>query len=353
MEFLLADDELKELRRIQRKFTTHRSRYIKATVLIMLHRKFSVSEIQDLLGIDDNSVYRYAKAFRQVGLEEYLNDHFKPYSGKLSDAQEKALDAHLKNYCYPNAQAICTYIEQTFGVRYTKTGLVPLLHRLGYTYKQTKIVPGKADEAQQVAFLEQTLPEILAEVHDGQAEVYFADAAHPMHNTVSSRGWIKKGTDFEVAGNSGRKRLNINAAINATDPTRVVYDIPETVDAASTKRICQKLLSKHRRKTIYLICDNARYNHNKALSEWAADKRIKLVFLPTYSPNLNLIERLWRFLRQQIINSTYFEKFDQFKHEILSFLDNLQHYKKELKSLLALNFRTVGGTSFYSQTTLV
>jgi transposase-like protein len=83
MECLLADDELKELQRIQRKFTTHRSRYIKATVLIMLHRKFSVSEIEDLLGIDDNSVYRYAKAFRQVGLEEYLNDHFKPCSELL------------------------------------------------------------------------------------------------------------------------------------------------------------------------------------------------------------------------------------------------------------------------------
>lgn len=350
MEFLLSEDELKELRKIQKKFTTQRSRYIKATVLIMLHRQVSIPTIEDFLGIDDNSIYRYVKAYRQLGLEDYMKDNYKPYSGKLSEEQEKLLDAHLRGTCYPNTQSICAHIQQTFGVQYTRTGMVPLLHRLGYEYKQTKVVPGKADEDQQVAFLEETLPQILAEVQGGQAEAYFADAAHPTHNTVSSRGWIKKGADFEIAGNSGRKRLNINAAINATDPTKLVYDTPQTVDASSTRRICQKLLGKHKRKTIYLICDNARYNHNKELNEWAAGKRIKLIFLPTYSPNLNLIERLWRFLRQHIINSTYYERFDEFKQEIVLFLNNLNLYKEELKSLLTLNFRTVGGTSFYSQT---
>lgn len=351
MEFTLSESELKELREIQKKFGTHRRRYIKATVLIMLHRKVRVWEIGDFLGIDDNTVYRYAESYRKVGLPTYMEDHFHPYEGKLSEEQEKALEAHLRQICYPNAHSICVYIRQTFGVSYTPTGLVALLHRLGFVYKQTQVVPGKADEAKQVEFLEQTLPQILAEVRAGQAEVYFADAAHPTHNTVSSKGWIKKGQRFEIEGNSGRERLNINAAINGVDPSQLVYNTPQTVNAESTRDIAEQLRRKHGDKTVYLICDNARYNHNKELNEWTQGKTVKLVFLPTYSPNLNLIERLWRFLRQHIINSTYFERFEQFRQQIVTFLETLHLYQDELKSLLTLNFRTVGGRSFYSQNT--
>jgi hypothetical protein len=180
-----------------------------------------------------------------------MEDHFQPYAGKLSEEQEKALEAHLRQTCYPNAQSVCAYIEEAFGISYTPTGLVALLHRLGFVYKQTKVVPGKADDAAQVKFLEETLPQILTEVDQGQAVLYFADATHPTHNTVSSRGWIKQGQAFEIAGNSGRKRLNINAALNGNDPTQLVYNTPETVNAASTRNLAEQLLVKHSGKRVY------------------------------------------------------------------------------------------------------
>ncbi|WP_197494058.1 SMI1/KNR4 family protein [Lewinella sp. 4G2] len=79
--------------------------------------------------------------------------------------------------------------------------------------------------------------------------------------------------------------------------------------------------------------------------------RIDFVYLPTYSPNLNLIERLWHFMRVKILNSTYYEKSSEFKSAIVSFLGGIKLYKEELRSLLTLNFRTVGGTSVHlSQT---
>lgn len=350
MDFQLSESELQELRRIQKKYSTHRQRYIKATVLIMLHRAYSVAAIEDCLGIDDNTVYRFSKSYKEVGMKKYMDDNFKPYSGKLSTEQERQLDEHLRANCYADSKGICTWILAEFGVKYTPTGLVHLLHRLGYEYKQTKVVPGKANDAAQLTFLEETLPKILSEAEKGEAEVYFSDAVHPTHNTVSGRGWIKKGENFEIAGNSGRQRLNINAAINARKPEHVVYNTPESVNSQSTKDLCQQLLRKHRRKKTYVICDNARYNHNTELSKWVQGTRVELVFLPTYSPNLNLIERLWRMLRQKIINSVYFEHFQQFRQEIIDFLDNLNLYKNDLKTLLTLNFRTVGGTSVYSQT---
>lgn len=348
MKIALTSEELQELRKLQQKPGLHRRRYIKVTVIIMLYQGHEVKIIESALGIDDNTIYRYGKAYKKVGVKKYIEDGYIPYTGKLSEEQLKLLDEHLEENCYSGSKFICDFIEQEFDVKYTPTGLVHLLHRLGYEYKETKIVPGKANEQAQVTFLEEVLPELLQEQKSGEAVVYYSDGCHPTHNTIKGRGWIKRGKTFEIQANSGRKRVNINAAINATDPTKLVYDITKSVNAQSTQRLCQFLLRKHRKGTVYLICDNARYNRNKALREWAENKRIKFIFLPPYSPNLNLIERLWGYLKQKIINSIYFEKYDDFKNEIIDFLKNIKDYKSDLKSLLTLNFRTVGGTSVYS-----
>ncbi len=354
MNLQLTIEEIQELRRIQQKDRFHRRRFIKATVLLMLHHKFTISEIEVCLGLDDNTIRRYVRSFKEKGLKRYMQDGYVPYSGKLSDEEEQALAAHLDENLYEDANAICDYVKKTFGVSYTISGMRDLLHRLGFVYKQTRSVPSKADEAAQVEFLEETLPALLEEVEAGTAEVYFADGTHPTHNTKNGRGWIRKGKDFEIDCNSGRKRLNINAATRAIKPEHTVFDLPESVNAQSTQRLCRNLLKKHPGKKIYFVCDNARYYRCAWLQEWAADQRIEFVFLPAYSPNLNLIERLWRLLRKKAINSIYYDTYDKFRDGIIHFLENIKDYKAEVRSQLTLNFRTVGNTSVhFAQTTSV
>jgi len=352
MKIELSPSEIKELQRIQKKDRFHRRRFIKATVLLMLHHGFSSSDIQLSLTLDDNTIRRYVRGYQEKGLKRYMEDGYVPYSGKLSEQQEQLLILHLDEYLYEDAKTVCAYVLQTFGVSYSISGMRDLLHRLGFTYKQTKAVASKAEEAAQVTFLEQTLPPLLEEVAAGKAEVYYADGTHPTHNTQTGRGWIRKGQTFEVDCNSGRQRVNINAAIRATKPEHLVYDITDRVNAQSTQRLGRQLMKKHPGKTIYYICDNAGYNRCKWLQEWAEKTRIKFVFLPPYSPNINLIERLWRLLRKKTINSIYYPTFHQFKMGIISFLKNIKMYKQEVRNLLTLNFRTVEQKSYYlAQTT--
>ncbi len=352
MDFQLSPADYLELRKLQKKVNLHPRRFRKVTVLIMLYQGHTVLAIEAALGIDDNTIRRYVKGYRERGLKRYLEDGYLPYCGKLTEEQEAQLVAHLDEFLYSEAGAICVYVRETFGVEYTVSGMTDLLHRLGYVYKKSRAVPARAEEAAQVAFLEEQLLPRLAEVERGEAVIYFADGCHPTHNTKTSRGWIRKGQDFEVDCNSGRKRVNINAAIHATKPEHLVYELAETINAQSTRRLCRKLLQKHPRKKIYLICDNAGYNRNALLREWTARQRIELVHLPTYSPNLNLIERLWHFMRLKIINSTYYPRHPDFRMAIDAFLQSTRGYKEELRSLLTLNFRTVGGTSYhFAQTT--
>jgi transposase len=155
MDFQLSQEEIKELRRIQQKDRFHRRRFVKATVLIMLHRQLSIEDIEVSLGIDDNTIRRYVKGYRERGLKRYMQDGYISYCGKLSKEQEQQLVAHLDEFLYPDAGAICVYVNDTFGVEYTVSGLTDLLHRLGYVYKKSRAVAAKADEVAQAAFLEE------------------------------------------------------------------------------------------------------------------------------------------------------------------------------------------------------
>lgn len=111
------------------------------------------------------------------------------------------------------------------------------------------------------------------------------------------------------------------------------------MNAESTLALYQKLEALHpEAKNIYVVCDNARYYKNKLLNETLKDSKIKQVFLPPYSPNLNLIERLWKFMRKKVIHHHFYRKFDDFKKAIFDFFENIKDFKAELETLISWNF---------------
>jgi len=111
----------------------------------------------------------------------------------------------------------------------------------------------------------------------------------------------------------------------------------------------KKLKNKQPTGKIYLILDNASYYHAKKVTAWVKKfRRIKLVFLPSYSPNLNLIERLWRFFHQKITWNHYFETYEEFRKISLNFFRNLKKYKQELSTLLTDNFQVVPNLNLQS-----
>ena len=135
--------------------------------------------------------------------------------------------------------------------------------------------------------------------------------------------------------------MNLNAALNTCCPTQVHPDETDRVDADSTQRRYQKLLLAHPEGPVYVVCDNARYYRNKSVVAWLADKRLMQVFLPPYSPNLNLMERFWKFLRQKIIDPHFYRTKGAFQTAVLHFFHRLDEYGEELASLLTRNFHVL------------
>ena len=88
-----------------------------------------------------------------------------------------------------------------------------------------------------------------------------------------------------------------------------------------------------------------RYYQNKAPTEWLTDKRLVPVFLPPYSPNLNLMERLWKFLHQKIINTAFYRDKSSFKTDVLDFFDRLPKFGHEPASYSSLKFHILDSYS--------
>lgn len=337
MEVHLSQSEIEVLRKLQQNLAGS-SDYARVTCILMLCMGNSPSFVASCLGIDVSTVYRYRSSYLHGGVDELLENRHKGYWGLLDSRQLCALRKELREHVYTDAKSVARWIKSTFGVEYTPQGVVDLLNRIGFTYKKTTEVPCEADACRQEAFAEE-LSKVLSDKPEGSV-VYYADGVHPTHNSRSTYAWIEKGERLEQPTVSGRDRVNINGLLNAHDVTDVIAHDCESVNAESTKDVYQAALDRHpEAPVIYIISDNARYYHNKKLRQWVENTRIKQIFLPPYSPNLNLIERLWKFLRKMVINTGFYRTKEEFRRAIRSFFDNIGLFREELETLLTLKFR--------------
>ena len=165
--------------------------------------------------------------------------------------------------------------------------------------------------------------------------VFFVDAVHAVHNTLSGYGWIKKGKDKYIQSNTGRSRLNIHGAMNAETFETVTISSEENVNADSTIQLFEYLETLYPlAPIIYIILDNARYHFSKPVQEWLKASRIKLAFLPAYSPELNLIERLWKVFKKNVLYNKFYETFADFKKACRGFFENQDKHYDEILSIM-------------------
>lgn len=308
--------------------------------ILYLHYGLSYPEIAKLLLFDEVTIRRYVKQFKEKGIDGLLEYRYTGGKSRLTKEQETELKEYLKDNTKRTAKEVVAYIETIYHVRFTIIGVTKLLHRLGFTYKKPKIIPGKADKAKQDAFiaLYKTTREKLGE----KDRIYFLDASHPEHNTQAEYGWILKGkkNDKYIKTNTGRDRLNLNGALDILGKTAIVLE-EKTINAEAVTRLLDTIAARQKHGKVYIIIDNAKYNHALLVRRWRLHHpRFIFLFLPSYSPNLNLIERLWRFFHQKVTWNHYFESFAEFKTETLAFFKNLKQYQTELDTLLADNFQT-------------
>lgn len=307
--------------------------------VLLLNQGYPYSEIAKILLINDSTARDYFKEYQDLGLDGLVEDNYSGSDSFLTTREQTELTLYLKDVTLKTVKEVVFYVQQTYKKQYSVDGMTHLLHRLGFVYKKTKIIPGKLDPEKQAEF--KAKYQALKDSLNPEDNIYFVDASHPHHNNKSSYGWIPKGEERWIKTNTGRKRVNINGALNMEDLT-ILTRLEETINADAMILLIKNIEEHQPEGQIYLIMDNARYNHAIKVADYIKHSgRIHLVFLPSYSPNLNIIERLWLFLHQKILYDKYYETFPQFKEAVLNFFANISIYKAELKTRLTDSFQTI------------
>jgi transposase len=239
---------------------------------------------------------------------------------------------------HPVAQASHD-IEKLSGIKLSLSTCRDFMRkRLGMKYRKMGVIPSKADPDKQKAFLHSTLEPLLEEEKQGKRRVFFVDAAHFVMGAFLGLLWC-----FDrlfLKSSSGRKRYNVLGAYSVKGTELITLSNDAYINSDMLVKLLTTINRLHPDATITLVMDNARYQRCDKVMNKAKELRIDLLFLPPYSPNLNLIERLWKFTKKQCLYNRYYETFHPFKAAIDDCLDNVKStFSEQVKTLLNPNFQ--------------
>jgi transposase len=345
MSVLLDAPQRKQIERRRQQTRDHRLAMRLSTVL---WRDEGQTEgvIAHLLGVSERTIRNWLRLYRKNGLDALCTLHYRGDSGELTLSQAEQLKAEIRTGRFRCARQVRAWLQATFGIGYSLSGTKRLLQRLGCSFHKTTGFLFKARRAQQEEFVRKY--EADRPAAGAATRRYFVDACHPIWGLeLVYSCWLLRGQRLLVGLGGGRKRLNILGAYCPQDHEYLDLRVPKgTISAAQVIELMTRLQQRHpETKKFILYLDNARYQHARAVREWVEVRKAHgvefvLDFLPAYSPNLNLIERLWKFLRNHALQQWH-ATYEAMQAAVASVLDNLQEYREELTALMTERFHLV------------
>lgn len=281
-------------------------------------------------------------------VEEYLAGGLSASLANKSYRPTSRVDEHLESIAElfrreppATAKQAASMIEELCGEKLSASqARTVMLAKLKMGFRKAGAVPGKADGQMQMDFFSNELEPRLEEARAGKRSVYFMDASHFLWGSYPDYSWC-----FErrwVRSASGRKRFNVLGAVNAITKRLVSVSTEGGVNSETVCSLLVDLYNQHldTGETVTVVLDNVRYQHARIVKEMSALLGIELLFLPPYSPNLNLIERAWKFLKKRVLVNRHYESLELFKKAITEGIEAINSDESErIKSLLSLNFQ--------------
>jgi transposase len=199
-------------------------------------------------------------------------------------------------------------------------------------------MPAKANPQGQRDFLKTILRPLISQAKKGSIQLFFVDAAHFVQGGFIGQLWSR--VRIFVKATSGRHRYNVLGALNFVSKTMATITNSTYITSEQVMLLIDKLVNDYPGQCIAIIMDNAKYQRCKIVMEYALLRGVQLVFLPTYSPNLNLVERVWKFVKSEVLNAAYIGTFDEFRNTIDKCLCDLSSkYSGRMKTLITSKFQ--------------
>jgi transposase len=342
---VLTPEQQKEIER-RRKESLDRRIFQRLSAVLAVAAGKTREEVAEWLAVSLSQLGEWLRVFRHDGLEALCTLHNKGDPGKLTPHQVKQLKEQVSTGCFRNSAQIRQWIEETFHVLYKPSGVKDLLKRIGVSYHQVTGFLWKADPDKQKAFVKkyQRQKAHASRKEAGHTRRYFVDACHPIWGLdLVYSCWLLVGQRFLVGMGGGRKRLNILGAYCPDDQEYLDLRLTrDNINGEQFLNFLRLLRERHpQTKRFILYLDNAAYYGKPIVQEWLRrHPEFKLEPVPPYSPNVNLIERLWKFLKQKAL-SRWHQTFEAMEQAVSQVLDHLDEYHEELATLMVDEFHII------------
>ena len=284
-----------------------------------------------------NRVSVWIRTYQQGGIEALLHNGYGTNKTELEQHTKSIKEAFIKHPPRSIGEAVLK-IEKATGVKRTPVRVWTWMKRHGFRFLKTGHIPAKADDTKQKQWVHKKLKPAIKAAQQGECPLLFMDAAHFVLQPFLCSLWCL--TRLFVPAAAGRNRINVLGAVNAITKEVSTHINTTYICAATLIGFLKQLREKYAEGPIAIVLDNARYQHCAAVKSYAQSIGIELLFLPPYSPNLNIIERLWKFTKKQILYAHYYDAPDAFHAAIKTFFQNInKKHNNNLQKLLTLKFQ--------------
>ena len=311
----LSEDQRKDLH--EKLSKEKNARVLDKIRAILLHDMgYCLTDIGTFLFLSPETISRHIQEYLE---QEKLSIDSGGSKSKLTPKQTEELLEYLSSNRYAKVIDICHYVNDKYGVSYTISGMTDWLHLHGFSYRKPPNQPAKANIKEQEEFI-QRYQQLKGKCSDDQP-ILFLDGVHPTMQTKIAYGWVRKGQKANPIKTSGnRHRMNILGAVELATMNLISADF-KTLDSQAMGAFFGKIRKTYPQASkIHIILDGAGYNKSAETKKHAEKHGIELHLLPTYSPNLNAIERLWKVMNETVRDNQFFSSAKEFREAITNFL---------------------------------
>lgn len=339
--YLFTPEELSQLRayRDHQPDGRLRSRF---EAFLMVAEDIPLDTVARVIGKSIRTIERWGQQFFDKGIECLNAFNYQGKSCLLSAPQLTQLVTWVTETNPSTTKHVRTYVLEQFRVAYTCEAIRQILHKQGLTRLRPRVQPGKPpSEATQREFVA-NYEQMKAESAPGTVFL-FLDAMHLVHQNTPGLCWGDPKNPPVIKTNSGRKRLNILGGYKPDDYSVIHVTGEASCNAERVVELFERILQQHAAAPeIIMFSDNAKYFYAPSVREWIeAHPSMWLLPLPAYAPNLNLIERLWKFVKEHLVKNTYYEHYKTFRAHVFRFLNHLENYTDALHTLMVEKFQII------------
>ncbi len=338
--------------RLQQAYAMGSVRLIKRIhALLYLAEDKSVAQVASILALGEQTIRDYLRSLilRGTASLKYQRPSGRPPKLTKTQRLELAqliqagpLEADYGSGCW-SALMIQDLIQRRFGVEYHPHYICTLLNNLGFSFQKARFVSDHLNEAARIQWLTETWPQVLKLAHQRQALVLFGDEASFAQWGSLSYTWAPKGQQPTVRTSGKRKGYKVFGLIEYFSGHFFFQANTGRFNSESYQAFLLEVLAQTNRPLI-LIQDGAKYHTSKDMAQFFVEHQARLtkVQLPSYSPDFNPIEYLWKKVKKEATHLKYFPEFTSLMEKVDRVLVRLANAPMEIKRLMGLYCASFG-----------